>query len=118
MGNGVKVEVEHIDIVDLVLISYHILKLVNIAFIHSIRRYHISVSILEKCKYTFSFENGKIIIYYDSVMVGFGMLVDDLYKIHLPPSLTHCTSDTHVVNVVIGSKCGRINEKSSMLWHR
>lgn len=38
-----------------------------------------------------------------TVMVGSTMLVDDLYKIHLSPILSHCTFDTHVINVVIDS---------------
>lgn len=95
-----------------------LLKLVNTTYIPSIRRNLVSTSILDKCGFTFSFRNGKVTIYYDSVVVGSGILFDSLYKIHLSHSLTHCTSNSLVVNVIIGSKCGRINEKSLMLWHK
>lgn len=62
---GVKIEVEYISIVDLVLTSYHILKLVNIAYMPFISKNLVSISILNKCEHTFSLRNKKVIIYYD-----------------------------------------------------
>jgi hypothetical protein len=51
--NGVKVEVEYIGTAKLVLASGHFLDLKGIAFVPSIRRNLISISVLDKCGYNF-----------------------------------------------------------------
>jgi hypothetical protein len=118
MGNGVKVEVEYIGTAKLHLASGHFLDLKGTAFVPSIRRNLIFISLLDKCGYIFEFGNGMVAIYYDSIMVGSGILCDGLYKIDLMPSLSYLTSNTPIVSVVVGSKCSRASEISSMLWHR
>ncbi|XP_022859062.1 uncharacterized protein LOC111379859 isoform X1 [Olea europaea var. sylvestris] len=98
MGNGMKVKVEHIGTVRLILGSKHILNLSDTAFIPSIRRNLISVSILDICGYVFHFGNGNATIYYNSVVVGTATLYDGLYIINLFPALDYTSSSVSVVN--------------------
>jgi hypothetical protein len=118
MGNGVKVKVEYIGTAKLLLASGHFLDLKGTAFVPSIRRNLISISLLDKCGYIFEIGNGMVTIYYDSVMVGSGFLCDGLYKINLMPSLSFPSPSTPIVNAVVGSKRSRVSETSSMLWHK
>jgi hypothetical protein len=62
--------------------------------------------------------DGMVIIYHNSVVVGFGTLCDGLYRIDLMPSLSHFSSNAPSVNAVVGSKRSMDIEISSMLWHR
>ncbi|KAG6661118.1 hypothetical protein CIPAW_03G151800 [Carya illinoinensis] len=104
MGNGVKVKVEHIGTVRLILVSKHVLNLSNTAFIPSIRRNLISVSVLDKCGYVFYFGNRKVTIFYDYVVAGTATFYDGLYKIDLLPTLDHASSSVFVVNTVLVSQ--------------
>jgi hypothetical protein len=56
--------------------------------------------------------------YYDSILVGFGILCDGLYMIDLMLSFSYFSPNTPIVSVVVGSKRSRANEISSMLWHK
>jgi len=73
------------------------------------RRNLISVSILDKCGYTFEFGNGKLVVYFNSIIVGSGVLYDGICMLNL---------NDMSVNYVIGHKRSRVDENSSMLWHK
>lgn len=81
MDNGVNVKVECNGTMRFIFISKHVLNLSDTIFIPYIRMNLISISVLDKCGYTFHFRNGKIIIFYGSVVVGSAILYDDLYTI-------------------------------------
>jgi hypothetical protein len=66
----------------------------------------------------FEIGNGMIIIYNNSIVVGFGTLCDGLYMIDLMHSLSYFSSSASFVNAVVVSKCSRNIETSSMLWYR
>lgn len=83
MGNGVKVRVEHVGVVRLPLSSGHVLELRDVAYVPSIRRNLISVSVLDQCGYTFHFGNGHVSLYCNCLLVGSGTLSDGLYMVDL-----------------------------------
>jgi hypothetical protein len=91
------------------------LDLKRIAFVSSIRRNLISISVLDKCGYNFGIENGIVITYHNFVVVGSSTLCDGLYKINLMLSLSHFFFSALFVNTVVGSKRSRDIETSSML---
>ena len=109
MGDGARALVEDIGVVSLNLPSGHVLLLKDVVYVPSMRRNLISVSILDKCGYTFEFGNGKLVVYFNSIIVGSGVLYDGLYMLNL---------NDMSVNYVIGHKRSRVDENSSMLWHR
>jgi len=61
MGDGARAPVEDIRVVSLNLPSGHVLLLKDVVYVPSMRRNLISVSILDKCGYTFEFGNGKLV---------------------------------------------------------
>jgi len=108
MGDGVIAPVEDIGVVSLNLPFGHVLLLKNVVYVPSTRRNLISVLGLDKCGYTFEFGNGKL-VYFNSIIVGLGVLYDGLYMLNL---------NDMSVNFVIGYKSNKVDENSSMLWHR
>lgn len=118
MGNGVKVKVEHVGVVRLPLSSGHVLELRDVAYVPSIRRNLISISVLDRCGYTFHFGNGHVSLYCNSLLVGSGTLSDGLYMVVLHSDFGGSSSQVPNANVIVGSKRARLNEKSSMLWHK
>ena len=55
-------------------------------------------------------------MYSDSLLIGNGILCDNLYKVDLfQTSSIH--SNPSLINTVVGLKRSRLDEKSSMLWH-
>lgn len=50
--------------------------------------------------------------------MGIPNLYDGLYKINLLPPLDLTSSSVSVVAAIVGSKCIRLNENSSILWHK
>ena len=86
----------------------HVLLLKDIVYVPSMRNL-ISVSVLDKCGYTFEFGNGKLDVYFNSIIIGSGVLYDGLYMLNL---------NDMSVNFVIGHKRSRVDENFSMLWHR
>ena len=76
------------------------------------RRNLISVTALDFDGYYCFFGNRKFELFYNSCMVGSGMLSDGLYKIDLDPNFANS------INTVIGKKRSRVDENSSMLWHK
>lgn len=53
------------------------------SFVPSIRQNLLYISALDKQGYFFHFGNGKIILYNGSCLIGYGILVDGLYKVEL-----------------------------------
>jgi len=104
MGNRVKVEVEHIGLIMLPLSSGHVLELNDVVYIPSIRRNLISVSILDRCGYTFHFGSGRVHLYFNSLLVGSGTLSDGLYMVDLHSDFSCLSSEIPSANVVVGSK--------------
>ena len=109
VGDGARVDVMDIGVVSLLLHSGHILLLKDAVYVPSMRRNLISVSVLDKDGYTFEFGNGKLVVYFNTVAIGSGVLRDGLYMLD---------SNDMFVNSVVGHKRGRLDENSSMLWHR
>ena len=71
---------------------------------------------MDKCGFTFGFENNKVEIFRNSSLIGSGVLFDGLYLLNLDPNFI-IQRQSDVCNVV-GSKHGRVIESSSMLWHK
>jgi len=76
----------------------------------------ISLSVLDKCGYIFHFDNGEIIVYYNSIMVGSGIPCDGLYMLKVDYMSVNSTNS--IVNIIVRNKHTRVDENSSMLWHR
>ena len=86
------------------------------AYIHSNRRNLISVPILDILGYSFIFGTGKDKLYQDSLLIGTKVLCGNLYILEL--SALPSVSTTLTVNTTSNSKHLRLNEKSSILWHK
>ena len=80
------------------------------------RRNLISVPILDRLGYSFLFGTGKVKLYRDSLLIGTEVLCESLYKLEL--SALPYVSTTLNVNTASSSKRLRLNEKSSILWHK
>ncbi|CAJ2672347.1 unnamed protein product [Trifolium pratense] len=83
VGDGNKVAVEAIGTFRLLLKTGFHLDLVETFVAPSIRRNLISISILDKSGYTCSFGNNKFSLSYDSNVVGYGSLNDNLYMLDI-----------------------------------
>jgi hypothetical protein len=121
MGDNTKVRVEFFGTVNLQLNTGHFLELHDVAYLPSIRRNLISVSILDRLGYSLHFGTGKLTLYRDSMLIGNGTLCGNLYKLDLldvvPVTSPSCPSSSSL-NAVVGSKRARSDLKSSMLWHK
>ena len=84
------------------------------AFIPSIRRNLIYVSILNRFGYSFLFGTGKVNLYRDSLLIGNRTLCGNLYRLELYSLL----SFSPIVNTVSSTKRLKLNEKSSIFWHK
>ena len=84
------------------------------AFIPSIRRNLISVPILDRLGYSFLFGTGKVNLYRDSILIGNETLCGNLYRLGLYSLLSFSPN----VNTVSSTKHLKLNEKSSILWHK
>ena len=83
MGNGVTAKVKSIGVFRLHLATCYFWDLLDTTYIPSIRRNLISVSILDRCGYTFHFGDIKVYLFRNSVLVGSGTLYDGLCMIDL-----------------------------------
>jgi len=116
VSNGVNVGVKNIGTASLRLSSGFDLTLSDVVYVPFMRRNLISISILDKCGFTFIFGNNEVEIFRNSSLIGSSVLSDGLYLLNLDSnSIVQRQSD--VCNVV-RSKRGRIIESSSMLWHK
>ena len=103
VGNGVNVGVENIGTVSLK--CGFDLTLSDVVYVQSMRRNLISVSVLDKCGFTFVFGNNEVEIFRNSSLIVSGVLSDGLYLLNLDPnSIVQRQSD--VCNV-LENKCGR-----------
>ncbi|KAH9669148.1 retrovirus-related pol polyprotein from transposon TNT 1-94-like protein [Citrus sinensis] len=117
MGNGVTTKVESIGVVRLHLATCYVLDLLDRVYIPSIRRNLISVSILDRYGYTFHFGDRKVYLFRNSELVGSDTLYDGLYMIDLFSRAVESSSNAHVMHVVSSTRA-RVDENSSMLWHK
>ena len=109
MGGGSGVS--HIGIAVLELDSSFQLVLDNVFCIPSFRRNLISISVLDKAGYTFTFANKRVEVIYDSKVIGNCVLSYGLYRLSL---LSACSYN--VENTV--TKRSLTKERSSLLWHK
>lgn len=73
---------QEIGVIILYLFSGHTLLLRDVVYVPSMSKNLISVSTLDNYGYTFESGNGKL-VYFDSVVVGPGILCDRLYKLYM-----------------------------------
>ena len=76
----------------------------------------ISIPILDRLRYSFLFGTEKVKLYQDSLLISTRILCGSLYKLEL--SALPSVSATLTVNTACSSKCLRLNEKPSTIWHK
>ena len=96
------------------ILVHFFFELQNMAFIPYIRRNLIYVPILDRLGYTFLFGTGKVNLYQDSLLFGYGKLCGNLYRLDLYSLL----SFSPTINIVSSTKHFKLNEKSYILWHK
>ena len=70
--------------------------------------------ILDRLGYNFFFLELEKLIYIDSLLISNETLCGDLYKLGLYSLLSFSPN----VNTISSTKCLKLNEKSSILWHK
>jgi len=108
--------VEHIEIASLKLSSEYDLILKNTVYVPSMRRNLISISVLDKCLFTFVFGSDKVENFRDSNLVGSDILSNCLYLLNL--EFVYVVQRQSDICSDVCSKRGRPIETSSMLCHR
>ena len=115
MANRVKVIVEDVGTYHLILDSRHHLDLCETLYVPNISRNLVSISKLDKARYSFKFGSGCFSLYKYNHLIGNGTLCDGLYKLCLdnlyvetPMTLRHN----------IGTKRTLINECYAYLCHK
>ena len=83
----------------------------NVFCVPSFRRDLISLLVLEKAGYSFTFANKRVEVIYDSKVIGNCVLSNGLYRLSL---LSACSYN--VENTV--AKRSLTKERSSLLWHK
>ena len=86
------------------------------ADISSIRRNLISLPILDGLGCSFLFGSRKVKLYLDYLFIGNGKLCGGFYRLKL--SMFPFVFATLTVNTIKNAKRLRLNEKSSILWHK
>ena len=99
----------------LLLKTGHRMNLLNTFYVPSTSKNLVSLSKLDTTGYSILFSFGQLSLLLNSVTVGYGILYDGLYKISLNREFAQALITLHSN---VGSKCGLINENSSILWHR
>jgi transposase InsO family protein len=112
VGDGNKVAVEAIGTFRLLLKTGFHLDLVETFVAPSIRRNLISISVLDKSGYSCSFGNNKVSLSYDSNVVGYGFLNDNLYMLDI-----ECPYNNIMQIESHGTK-RKLNNNSATLWHK
>ena len=107
VGSDIGINVEHIGVAVLELDSGFQL----VFRLPSFRRNLISLSVLDKPGYSFTFENKRVDVIYDSKVIGNCVLSDGLYRLSL---LSTCSYN--VENNV--AKRPLTKERSSLLWRK
>ncbi|GJV78730.1 retrovirus-related pol polyprotein from transposon TNT 1-94 [Tanacetum coccineum] len=109
MGNQMKAPIEGVGTYRLKLdIGFH-LDLMNTLYVPSISRNLISISRLDVSGYIFSGGNGRFNLYKNRSFIGYGILIDNLYKLKL---------DDIFLNLYVGMNPSMVNESSAFLWHK
>ena len=116
MGDGTKVQIDFLGVVRLQLSIGNFLELQDVVYIPSIRRNLILIFNLDRLGYSFLVRTRKVKLYRDSLLIGTRVLCGSLYKLEL--SALSSISTTLTVNTASSSKCVRLNEKSSTIWHK
>ena len=115
MGDGKTVQVEAIGKFRLLLKTVFYLDLNETFIVPSFRRNLISISTLDKSRYSCSFGNEKFSLFHDSKLVGSSFLsgYDNLYSID---TITSFNESLHLSTR--GVKRKLTTENSAALWHR
>ena len=115
VGDGNPVEVEAIGTFRLLLRTGFYLDLIETHVVPSLRRNLVYVPILDTSGYCCSFGNGKVILYQNSNLVGYGSLLryDNLY---LLDTIASFNESLHVS--AVGIKRKLTSENSPSLWHK
>ena len=108
VGSDIEIDVEHIRIVVLELDSGFQLVLDNVFCVPWFRRNLISLSVLDKAGYSFTFANKRVEVIYEFKVIGNVVLFDGLYRLSL---LSACSYN--VENSV--AKRPLTKERSSLL---
>ena len=85
----------------------------NTFYVPSFKSNLISIPLLDKLGYCMNFGNSEVKLSLNSTNIGYGVLIYGLYKLSLVMNgeyILHTDKET--------SKRSRIQERSSMLWHK
>ena len=77
----------------------------------------IFISILDRLGYSLPFGTKKLSLYHDSLLIENGSLCENLYKLDLH-DIASVASSSSSLSTVVGSKRGRSDMRSSMLWRK
>ena len=111
--NDLEVCIDKVGDVSLVLAYEFELVLKDTFYVPSFRRNWISISCLDKLGFSFTFGDRKINPMLNFQIIGYGSLVDGLYKLSL--DFNNISSSIVVENFI--AKRSKVEEKSFMLWH-
>lgn len=114
-GNKMASCVKAVGTCRIIMDTGYILDLINTLYVPSYSRNLISISKLDKLSYSFLFNNSTLSICKDSQCIGSGYICDGLYRLNLKNNYDESCVVQHEL---VGNKRGKVNEKSSLLWHR
>ncbi|GKC28100.1 retrovirus-related pol polyprotein from transposon TNT 1-94, partial [Tanacetum coccineum] len=115
MGNRMKAPIEGVGTYRLKLdIGFH-LDLMNTLYVPSISRNLISIPRLDVSIYSFGGGNGRFNLYKNKSFIGYGILIDNLYKLKLDDVFSE---SLFTVEHNVGMKRSMVNENSAFLWHK
>jgi hypothetical protein len=115
MGNRVKVLVEAIGTYHLILDTIYHLDLFQTLYVSSVSQNLVSLSKLDKAKYSFRSGKGCFSFFKHNRLIGFGIIFEYLYKLNLENFFVETFLTLHHN---IGTKHGLVNEHSAYLWHK
>ncbi|GJY96403.1 hypothetical protein Tco_0513313 [Tanacetum coccineum] len=115
MRNRMKAPIKGVGTYRLKLDTRFHLDLMNTLYVPSISRNLISISRLDVSGYTFSGGNGRFNLYKDKSFIGYGILIDNLYKLKLDDVFSE---SLFTVEHNVGMKRSMVNESSAFLWHK
>ena len=116
LGNGTEVEIEAIGNLHLILDIGFIMDLVDTIYVLVFTRNLISVPRLDSYGYELKFGNNGVSLFYNSCLVGSGTLHGNLYSLNLDCKYSQSLLSYHVYE--FSKKRNRVNENSSILWHK
>ena len=116
MGNGTEVEIEAIGTLRLILDTGFIMDLVDTVYVPIFTRNLISVPRLDSYGYELKFGNNGVSLFYNSCLVGSSTLHGNLYSLNLDCKYLQSLLSYNVYEFF--KKRNRVNENSSILWHK